>query len=243
MTPKLRKRPASEDTTALSNKKTRTSQEQTAPEPLPPCKLFELPAELRNKIYEYVALDSKAVLHFKRRGKLATSSALIRTARQINDEYFGMLYVTAPEIRATVKDFDFGHIITFFNTLSERELNALPTLNKPTSRKLLIRVEVTEICPAYPDSLHRWLRRCQNTTKKGTNIDVQYSLTGNRDFTRGAIRPFAWGMQPQIREPASYSPVGKVYDSLQKRIDYVADKRILTEMNKIANACLRAKAR
>lgn len=139
-------------------------------------RLLDLPAELRNRIYEFVALDSGAVLSPRTRGKLAPKTALCRVSKQVRDELLAVLYVSALIIKAHVFDFD-AHIVTFLNKLSERELSALPTLDNPTQRKLCVHIEVRTGCPRNPEGLRRWLFRCQHPTKKGTQIDVEYDFS------------------------------------------------------------------
>ncbi|KAK5123220.1 hypothetical protein LTR85_003419 [Meristemomyces frigidus] len=142
--------------------------------------LLDLPAELRNDIYEYVAINSGAALHRRTKGKLASGTALCRVSKQVRDEYQAVLYISAPIIDAHVKNFDFSHIVTFLNKLSERELSALPTLNSPTHRKLRIHLEITRECPQNPEGLQKWLVRREHPTKKGKRINVEYTASGDQ---------------------------------------------------------------
>lgn len=105
-------------------------------------RLLDLPAELRNRIYEYVAVNSGAELAPRTRGKLVTKTALGQVSKQVRNEFLAVLYVSVPTIKAHVFDFDFAHIVTFLNKLSDRELSALPTLSIPTHRKLCVHIEV-----------------------------------------------------------------------------------------------------
>jgi len=151
-----------------------------------------LPAELRNAVYEYVALGSPpAMLRPNGKGQLLSNSPLMRVSRQVRDEYTSALYVAAP-LSAIVKDMDFSHIVTFLNKLSERELSVLPSLTKPpltksstaaVQRQIVIRLHVTKHCPSRPEGLSRWLVRCGHPTKKGTQLAVSYVARNVRDFT------------------------------------------------------------
>ena len=204
-----------------------------------PFRLLELPAELRNRIYEYIALEYDIVLSPRANGRLATSSPLAKVSHQVREEYLGLLYVTAPTIRVPLTDWNFAHVIKFFNTLSQRELNALPTVGRPSSRCLHINVKMTSACGANPEELQRWLKRRQDPTKKGFNIDVSYSAHGKRSG------PYSYFLGPGTWRPrwhtSSYphplSPVGKMYENMiQKLQSTLPAGRIREEVEKIAIA-------
>ncbi|KAK4547251.1 hypothetical protein LTR36_000906 [Oleoguttula mirabilis] len=158
--------------------------------------LLDLPAELRNQVYEYVAIDAGASLHPRTRGKLASKTSLCRVSRQVREEYQAVLYISAPIIEAYVTNFKFAHIVTFLNKLSARELNALPTLNIPTHRRLRVHLEVRRGCPKNPEDLHKWVVRCQHPTKKGTQIKAHYKISRSvhHDMT------CAWRIHQQLRQ-------------------------------------------
>ncbi|KAK5134452.1 hypothetical protein LTR08_006499 [Meristemomyces frigidus] len=138
---------------------------------------FELPAELRNEVYEYVALSAGAQLRPRFRGRLISATALCRVSKQVRKEYEAALYVSASRITAHVRNFDFGHLVTYLNKLTGRELSALPMLNIPSQRTLEVHVYITQSCSTNPEGLRKWLRRCLHSTKKGTKMDVQYTIT------------------------------------------------------------------
>ncbi|KAK5123162.1 hypothetical protein LTR85_003360 [Meristemomyces frigidus] len=145
-----------------------------------PSLFLALPAELRNLVYSYAAGNvASAVLRPQVRGKLLTQAALNTVSKQVSQDFQAMLYLSVPGVTAYVKDFDFGHVVTFLNKLSAAEMGALSTLTVPTERKVSIKLEVTKNCPHNPESLHRWLTRCEHPTKKGTQIDVTYTAEGD----------------------------------------------------------------
>jgi len=196
--------------------------------------LLQLPAELRNDIYEYIAVDACAELHPRTRGKLASRSTLCRVSKQVRDEYHAVLYMTTPYIKAHVKDFDFGHIVTFLNKLSDRELNALPTLSIPTQRKLHIHTHITEACPGNPEGLQKWLLRCQHPTKKGTRIDVDYTVEGRKSINR-----FWFAGVPYSAQGAPchvWRTLTEKLKQLETTTEEGRDSRLYQELKKVVDA-------
>jgi len=195
---------------------------------------LELPAELRNAVYEYVAIDACGALHRRTRGKLASRTALCRVSKQVRDEYHAVLYMTTPYIEAHVKDFDFGHIVTFLNKLSDRELNALPTSTIPTHRKLRVHIRITQACPHNPEGLQKWLLRRQHPTKKGTRIEVEYTTEGRKStVTATEVIHFApyhvWDTLmkklEQLEKTTSEGRNSPLYKELKKVVDAVYNDR------------------
>lgn len=145
-------------------------------------RLLDLPAELRNNIYEKVAESETAHLSVRTRGNLASASALSRVNRQIRNEFLPIIYICAPKIVARVSNFDFRHIVTFLNRLSEAELQTLPSVTRPNERKMEVELQV--LCGAPQRGLldttnegallMRWLKRANHPSKKGASIDISY---------------------------------------------------------------------
>lgn len=135
--------------------------------------LLELPAEIRNSIYEEVAADSQALISRRHRGTLLSKSGLGRLSRQVRSEYHAALYLYAPKITARVKNSDFGHVVTFLNRLSDAEMRALPSVQVASNRRVTLELELGSDRVDY-DLLRRWLRRCGHPTKRGTNIGFSY---------------------------------------------------------------------
>ena len=73
---------------------------------------LDLPAELRELIYTFVAQSAHALLRPEPRGKLLDHSTLLRVSHQCKDEYTQVLYHEAPVVVAEVVDFDFSHIVS-----------------------------------------------------------------------------------------------------------------------------------
>ncbi|KAK5694757.1 hypothetical protein LTR97_009347 [Elasticomyces elasticus] len=151
----------------------------------PPAKTFpflDLPAELRNAIYEYNTLSSTAVLRPTPRGRLLSDSPLMRVSHQVRDEYTAALLLAAPTITAFARDLDLSHIVTFLNKLSDRELSVLPSNASTSDRQIMVKLELTPNGLPQFDMLDRWLVRCGHASKKGTNIKMSYTVYGTQVF-------------------------------------------------------------
>ncbi|TKA64810.1 hypothetical protein B0A55_10549 [Friedmanniomyces simplex] len=176
-------KPAISPTIDKGNKEARQSGPVASHQPTP---FLDLPAELHNSIYEYSALHYSAVLRPKARGRLLTNTPLTRVSHQIRAEYAAILFLAAPTITAHIHDLDFSHLVTFLNQLSDRELNALPSLTVPTARQILAELHITRNDSPGTDALHSWLLRCEHPTKKGTNIKMSYVVHGRHVFIPSA---------------------------------------------------------
>ena len=139
-TTKGEKRKATEETMATKNppnhkrtKATPTEGTSSTVTTIQSSPLLKLPAELRNNVYEKIAEDTIGHLKSGKKGILGCSTAFSRVNSQVHKEFLSIFALHVPKIVATVKDFDFGHVITFLNRLSEDELKTLPgTTEAPT---------------------------------------------------------------------------------------------------------------
>ncbi|KAK5675196.1 hypothetical protein LTS10_012272 [Elasticomyces elasticus] len=141
--------------------------------------LLDLPAELRNTIYETVLASTGGVLLSRSatRRALASSSTMPRVNKQIRDEFLATAMLMA-EVHTTSVDFSFRHIVAFLNRLSEEELRALPTTKLPKQRKIIIHLHPSIDSVEQPQYLERWLNRVQHPTKKGTDVVYEYRYSG-----------------------------------------------------------------
>lgn len=141
--------------------------------------LLDLPPELRNKVYE-CALEEHPQAYLSRfhyRPGLATTSNLVLVSKQVKEEFLGMLYLTAPIIRTAVRNFDFRHIVTYLNGLSDMEIQRLGAEDKPAQHEMRIELEITTDRNTKPEYLPRWLNRVEHRTKKGTHVDFKYTVS------------------------------------------------------------------
>lgn len=92
-----------------------------------PFPFLALPAELRTHILELAAADhGTGLLKRTSRGVLGSEDPLSLASKQLREEYLAVLHGHASIILAHVLDFDFRHVVTFFNKLSVSEVRALP---------------------------------------------------------------------------------------------------------------------
>ncbi|KAK3654175.1 hypothetical protein LTR56_004230 [Elasticomyces elasticus] len=131
-----------------------------------PSLLLDLPPELRNLVYEFVFASTGGV-HLSpkaHRKHLACGSALNRVNKQVRHEFLtvGELVV---DIHTSAPNFDFRHIVAFLNRLSDKEMQALPSLTVPVQRKVIVDLQPSSTMrPMY---LERWINRIEHPTKKG----------------------------------------------------------------------------
>jgi hypothetical protein len=169
----------SSSTTIIVDSLEKNEEATTQPvyEPFP---LLELPREIRDHIYGFVAEYSTGTLDRRARGNLITSAPLARTNKQLRDEFMSVLHTDLQTIVAKVSDFDFRHLVTFFNRLSDREHRILlGVVHSSGRRNMVIRMGMSERDSSYPDSsyLMRWVKRAGHPTKKGANVECSYEAS------------------------------------------------------------------
>ncbi len=93
---------------------------------------------------------------------------IARVNKQLRSEFLEVASTDAPEIVAKVDDFDFRHVVTFFNRLSERgHRTLLGEIQDAGERRMLIKLNVRWtsyptgrlLDVFYPELLMRWVRR------------------------------------------------------------------------------------
>lgn len=120
---------------------------------------LDLPPEIRNQIYEEVALDSEAHLPTNSPGKLINHhNSLNFVSRGLHSEYEDVLYTSTALITTLVQDFDFSHILALFDRLAEPKQKALQD-SRPQLRHLKITLKLTAACRRNLDALRAWLDR------------------------------------------------------------------------------------
>lgn len=170
-----------------------------------PSLLLDLPAELRNTIYTMVLEDTEVLLSRNTTKKaLAVGCALPRVNKQVRDEFMAVALLSA-DIRTTAMDFDFRHIVTFLNRLSDAELKALPSVTVPSQRRITVDLIISDRCPVRPPYFQRWINRAGHPTKKGTNINLQYNLASGRTHHTGP----PWVAGGQTPRFAAWKPLFK----------------------------------
>ncbi|KAK0343669.1 ferrochelatase hem15 [Friedmanniomyces endolithicus] len=115
---------------------------------------FDLPAEIRNHVYDLVSSDTVLSLPSPEDGKKKSSvpvCGLLLTSRQCRKEYLPLLYSTAPVV-IDIKDFDFRAVIKIIGGLYSTELKAFRANNA-----LVLRLRTLNCTKANLDGLRRWL--------------------------------------------------------------------------------------
>lgn len=120
-------------------------------------------------------------------GRLDQRCALPKVCRLVRQEFLAVLY-TSVDILTRVSNFNFAHIVTFFNRLQDSELNTLPLSVSRSDRRMLVSLEfplnrggVRTFHARLEAHLNRWLNRLEHPTKKGVNVNVTYRCI---DFRR-----------------------------------------------------------
>ena len=121
---------------------------------------FDLPAEVRNEIYDHVACDGILYLPSPedRKKKLSVPlCGLLLASRQCRKEYLPLLYSTTP-VLVDIKDFDFQNLVRVVGGLYSTELKAFRA-----NKRLIIRLRTLNCTKANLDSLRRWLSNRANS--------------------------------------------------------------------------------
>lgn len=132
-------------------------------------------------VYETIAETIQTIVLYLIDGQILDESNLLiagpsdreESDPSYHDEYRPILLKRIATIETEVVDFDFRRIVTFLSSLKPNELSTL------SARTLHIDLEITEKLD-QPESnrLWCWLKHLAHTSKKGSSLDIQYSLRG-----------------------------------------------------------------
>ena len=118
---------------------------------------FNLPAELRNAIYEHIAEETYILVPLPPSGKKTTyklprpTPSLLLVSKQTRQEYLPLLLEYAT-ITFQVKDFDFRNLMRITSSLYSTELKALRH-----NTHLTLRLHLDKMRPEALQALRRWL--------------------------------------------------------------------------------------
>lgn len=156
---------------------------------------LDLPAELRNLIYEKVShklslliklglisssqvLENEPFAHLSRfttDRNLLTDCRLVSVSKQVRHEFLGMLASHAPIIRTTIRNLDFSHVVYSLNRISTAEFEKLRSGTVAGSRVMRIELGFAIPFPAsWSTGLRLWLQRMDKPAKRGTGIEFEY---------------------------------------------------------------------
>ncbi|KAK0249668.1 hypothetical protein LTR91_010638 [Friedmanniomyces endolithicus] len=125
---------------------------------------LDLPAELRNNVYEYAALADqpfclKPRLKVQQARHLTSTSPLILASHEVAEEYYSVLatilMTTNATILARVTDFKFRHLIRFITN------QMLTTPDMRVAKRLIVELILTSPNQIEPEKYSDWLAYCK----------------------------------------------------------------------------------
>lgn len=129
---------------------------------------FDLPAELRNEVYEYVTLDAtltlpstlftgsisqKAKLALRRRKPVSAANinGLLLASKQCRQEYLSILLSTI-NVVVEIKDFDFENLMRVSSSLDESDIRSLQS-----NRNLCLHLDTRNCTQKDLGAIRKWL--------------------------------------------------------------------------------------
>ena len=135
-------------------------------------RLLDLPAELRNLVYEKVAEEQIAYLV---RRNLQDRSGLLSVNRQLRNEYIPIMLLYPSKIQANVINFDFREVVACINRLSSADMDSV-RITKRRSWELHIQLQIQKDASWDSYWLFRYLYRIRSTNEKHLMLHISYSL-------------------------------------------------------------------
>lgn len=135
---------------------------------------FDLPAEIRNDIYEHVACDTRIFLPLPDRKSNKSTPlpipSLLIASRQLRNEFLPLLLECA-HIAVVIRNFDFRNLMRISSSLYSTELKALRNNERLTIRLLVEKCNRESIA-----SLRRWLvKRAEGLDRLAWNYSIGWS--------------------------------------------------------------------
>ena len=163
----------------------------TAPSPIEPIPatrgkltFFDLPAEIRNVIYEELVSDTTLSLPAYRKQKLPPQpNGLLLASKQCRREYVPLLLSTAPII-VEVRDFDFSNLIRIVGGLYSMELKAMRA-----NPNLIIHLRTQNCARENMATLRRWLvNRADSLDRLPWRYEIRVRLLQESEYYAGRLR-------------------------------------------------------
>lgn len=179
---------------------------------------LKLPPELRNEIYELVALQNPNISiktqleNGKLERPLRATTALIAANKQIHSEYYAVLHkiaFTAPRVQLSVKisDFDFQGLINFIESCNSTELASMTS--GPKVNPIGIEIKASPPVNVNIHSLRQWLE-LQNSTR----VAVDYKPTDLGDQPE-RVRSSIYGLYGRLFLTRLRSEMGRIRWAVQ----------------------------
>lgn len=157
-----------------------------------PLGFLDLPGEIGNEIYRIHCTEAEPKpplfdLSKRSRNQVVVQDALAWSYSQVHEELTSAVHYEEKGITAYVEDFDFRHIVTFLNKLSDMEMHELAEGLRAPEMKIVLSFSSTftdNDCGVEFALLDRWLNRLVHPTKKGTNIVIDYVKAPTQRFIR-----------------------------------------------------------
>ena len=143
---------------------------------------LNLPAELRNNIYEYAALADQPFclnprLKVQQARHIISTSPLILANHEVAEEYYSvlatLLMTTNATILARVTDFKFRHLIRFITT--QMFTTQVPDMR--VAKRLIVELILTSPNQIEPEKYSDWLAFC-NKWELSAGYTVNNSASG-----------------------------------------------------------------
>ncbi|TKA45131.1 hypothetical protein B0A54_04227 [Friedmanniomyces endolithicus] len=197
---------------------------------------FDLPAELRNNIYEYAALADQPfrlkprlkvqqARHIENAEMRISISPLILASHEVAEEYYSVLATllmnTNATILARVTDFKFRHLIRFITT----QMFTPQVLDKGVAKRLIVELILTSPNQIEPEKYSDWLAFC-----KEWEVSASYTVNNSASgfpFDEHIIR----GLNGRDREAVKISAA--LEDWCQYRNgggSVIREERMVTEL-------------
>ncbi|EDU49856.1 hypothetical protein PtrSN002B_003453 [Pyrenophora tritici-repentis] len=168
-------------------------------------RFLALPRELRDEIYKHILdQDNSSTLKPGSRN-IATRCGLAGVNNQISEEFLDAVLFHAPVITTTVRNHNFGPVVTFLNRLSQAQLTRLSTRGSQVNeadddarpkRKMRIILSYSAGAKDSRAHLNRWLDRFDVPEKRGKEIEFEYE--GDGTYRNGGYK-----QRPKTRDNAS----------------------------------------
>lgn len=163
---------------------------------------LDLPAEIRNSIYEYATLDTTITVGPQDTVKI--SPGLLLTSHQVRREYLPLMLSTAP-LRVAVHGFDFRNLMRIVGSLYSTELKALRE-----NRRLVIRLVLERYSRDEVMTLRRWL---WHRASKADHLDWHYQIVQSHDETR-------WNTSNRNLTAVNLSSLERLHDKLNELMQW-----------------------
>lgn len=220
---KLRRKSKDSTQAVATQRTTTTGLSITTPKIHKGLNLFDLPAEIRNVIYELCASTTSLVVSDL---KKTTCPTLLLTSHQVRREYAPVLLASAP-IAVNVSNFDFRPTSRLIGSLFSTELKALRA-----NSRLTINLHITKL-PNKDDIAHlrRWAtRRSEHmdrlawTYKINRPKSMTRSLAQQRAELLGAIIKAIEVLHSELHESLQFElePVLAVLEEEQLSLEWEA---------------------